>query len=474
MQRVKLPVKQRAVVAMAVLVAAACALSGAVQAQTSNGSGGSKNAPAQPSQAAATPTQTAGSSAVPIVSIVPNAAARPAAVTIGAPTTPHTIPTFAPMPAAALSTSPAPIEALEITNADKISVKIQGQTELSGEYRIADDQTISIPVLGRVSVARLDAAGLEKVLAERLSRLVGREAYVTVEVTEYRPVFVSGYVSRPGTAPWKPGMTVLQAVTVSGGTFRGANSNGIDGGTSTKVQRAIDDQKRVLATIARLSAERNGAAKMELPPRLIALVGRKEAQELIDAQLTSFLSRKSATEAQVSGLERAIALAKEELGSVRAQRERMHEQLKFRKAQFVQLKGLYNKQLLRLDRLSEEELRISDLEEKVASLGVSISRTDGTLVGLQRDLANIRQDRNAIIDTDLLKLERDAAQLELEIEAAGPIVRKITRPAADADGSTKEVVLYEIVRQDAAGAKTLPADRNTLLKPGDMLVVSVQ
>ena len=364
-------------------------------------------------------------------------------------------------------------ETLTIASADRISIKIQGQTELSGEYRINDDQTISVPVIGRVPVTGLDAAGLERTLSERLARLVGREAYVTVEVIEYRPVFISGYVSKPGTAPWKPGMTILQAVTVSGGTFRGSDSNGVDG-ASTKRQRTIDDQKRVLATIARLTAEQNGAEKMELPPRLIALVGRKEAQELIDAQLTSFLSRRNATESHVSGLQRASALAKQELESLRAQRGRLGEQLKFRREQFTQLKVLYNKQFLRLDRLTEEELRIADLEEKVASLGVSISRTDSTLVGLERDLGNIRQDRRAIIDTDLLKLERDAAQLELEIEAAGPLARKVNRPGADADGAKQEVLLYEIVRQDGAAPKTLKADRNTLLRPGDMVVVSLQ
>lgn len=373
-----------------------------------------------------------------------------------------------------MATQAVAADALEITNADKITVKIQGQPELSGDYRIADDQTISIPVLGRVSVTHLDAAGLEKALAERLSRMIGREAYVTVEVAEYRPVFVSGYVSRPGTAQWKPGMTVLQAVTLSGGTFRGANSNGIDGGVGNKVQRAIDDQKRVLATIARLTAERNGADRIELPPRLIALVGRKEAQDLIDAQLTSFLSRKNATDAQAAGLERAIALAKEEQEHVRAQRQRLQDQLKFRKAQFVQLKVLYDKQFLRIDRLTDEEIKISELEEKVASLGVAMSKNDSTLVGLQRDLSNLRQDRRAIIDVDLLKLERDSAQLELEIEAAGPVTRTITRPLADADGPKKEVIVYEVVRQESSGPKTLAADRNTLLKPGDMLVVSVQ
>ena len=414
-----------------------------------------------------------------MIAVVPRTATPPANAT----TMPSNAPTAVPSivratPAAAVNPAavlPVVSEKLELINADRISVKIQGQPELSGDYRINDDQTISIPVVGRVSIASLDAAGLEKSLSERLARLVGREAYVTVEVTEYRPVFISGYVSKPGTAAWKPGMTVLQAVTVSGGAFRGADSSGVDG-ANTKLQRTIEDQKRVLATIARLSAEQKGLDKIELPPRLIALVGRRDAQELIDAQQTSFQSRRSATETQVVGLQRAIALAKQEIEGIKAQRARLGEQLKFRRLQFAQLKVLYTKQFLRIDRLTEEELKIADLEEKLASLGVSLSRTDGALLGFERDLGNLKQDRRALIDTDLMKLERDAAQHEVEIEAAGTLPRKITRPLSDADteGPKKDSILYEIVRQGAGGPKTLPADRNMPVKPGDMIVVTLQ
>lgn len=417
---------------------------------------------------------------VGVASIVPSSTVAVAPAAAASPEPPFLMPTPAQAPAApvtpaALVAKPAPAEVLEISSADRIAIRVQGQRELSADYRVNEDQTISIPVLGRVAIAHLDAAGLEKRLSQRLAELTGRQAFVTVEVIEYRPVFVSGFVNKPGTSPWKPGMTVLQAVTVAGGTFRGPDSTGI-AGPGTKVQRAVDDQKRVLATIARLTAEQKVAETIEMPPRLVALVGRPEAEELIAGQMTSFLSRKNAIASQADGLRRAIALAKEELLTIKAQRERMNAQLTFRRAQYVELKALYTKQFLRMDRLTEEQIKIADLEEKVASLGVSLSRTDSTLIGFERDLANFQQDRRALIDTDLLRLERDAAQLELELEAAGPLPRKISKPLSDrdADGAKKEQLLFEIVRQEGAVPKTHTAERNTPVKPGDMVVVSVQ
>ncbi|NOU06748.1 MAG: hypothetical protein HOO99_11265 [Hyphomicrobiaceae bacterium] len=373
----------------------------------------------------------------------------------------------------ATSTASTSTEPLDIAGAERINIKFQGQPELSGDYRVNDDQTISVPVVGRMSIARLDAAALELALADRVSRLTGREAYVTVEVAEYRPVFVSGYVSRPGTAPWKPGLTVLQAITIAGGDFRSSASGGDN--FSLRVQRAVDDQKRIFAQVARLEAERAGATKIAIPERLVARVGTQQAKELIDAQNSVFASRRSASDAQIAGLERAIDLTKTEFEGMSSQKKRLAEQLDARRGQLARLKSVYDKGLLRNDRLVDEQIKMADLEEKIASVGVSTARASSTLVGLERELANARQDRNAAIDAELLKLERDVAQLDLEIQSLGVTSSKPILTSTSKDGKDgKDSVIYEIVRQDRTGPRTIVADRYSLLRPGDMVVVSMK
>jgi len=361
-------------------------------------------------------------------------------------------------------------DALDVTSAERLGVKVQGLPELSGDYRINDDQTISVPVIGRVSVARMEPSDLERDLAQRIARVTGREAFVTVEIAEYRPVFVSGYVSRPGTAPWKPGLTVLQAITIAGGDFRTAG--GASDNVTLRIQRAVDDQKRILAQIARLEAERSGAATISVPDRLIARVGKKQAEELIASQRTLFESRRSASDAQIAGLERAIALTRQEMESMNGQRKRLLEQLEFRREQFTRMKQLFDRGLLRNDKMHEEQLKLADIDERLASVGVSAARANSTLVGLERELADARQKRRAEIDTELLKLERDSAQLDLEIKSFGAATEK--SQFATAGGEVRETVTYEIVRQSRNGSRSIPADRYSLLRPGDMVVVSMK
>ena len=357
----------------------------------------------------------------------------------------------------------------DVASAERISLRVQGVPELSGEYRINDDQTISVPVIGRVSVDGLQSADLERQLAQRIAMLIGREAYVTIEIAEYRPVFVTGYVSRPGTAPWKPGLTILQALTLAGGDFR--SGGGAGESVTLRTQKAVEDQKRVLAQIARLQAERAGARTIAIPERLVARVGRVAAESLIASQQTLFESRRTAAEAQIAGIERAIALTRVEMDQLKEQRQRLDGQLQFNREHLDRLRGLFDRGLLRADRLYDQQMKVAEVEERAASIAVSSSRAQGTLVGLERELLDVKQKRMATIDEELLKLERDAAQFDLELRSLGVAPN---RPAFDGELGGGTGLSFEIVRQDRNRIRSIPADRYSLVRPGDLIVVSIK
>lgn len=89
----------------------------------------------------------------------------------------------------------APLSAI----ADSIHVRFQGFKDLNGIYRLNEDETVSIPGVGRLSIVGLTASDLEKALAKHIMGSTGRLAPVSVEVSSYRHVFVDGIVSRPGS-----------------------------------------------------------------------------------------------------------------------------------------------------------------------------------------------------------------------------------------------------------------------------------
>lgn len=384
-----------------------------------------------------------------------------------------------------------PATSADLETAERLSIRFQGLAELSGDYRIGADNMVSIPVVGRIALAGLSAADLERTLSKKTASISGREAFVTVEIAEHKPVFVTGLVQRPGTAPWKPGMTVLHALTIAGS----ASSGRLDQTTGTAVsgspevehfrlRKAVLEQKRNLATMSRLAAERNGASFIELPESLVALVGPREAQRLVDEQAVLMLSRNQSIENQRAAIERAIATSRQEHSALQTQAANVRSQLDLRRSQKDKLDGLASKGWTRTDRVLDEQIRIIDLEEKGINIAVAMARVQGILAALERDRSNLIDDRRTQIDTEMLKLERDIAQVEVELEqirhsyrmATGTEINLESAGAAGLKGSDRVAPAFEysIVRQRTAGLETLKADQFTRVDPGDIVVVGMR
>ena len=111
---------------------------------------------------------------------------------------------------------------------DKIRVITFGGEQLTGEFRINDAGNVALPLLGTIPAAGLTTDRLQKTITDDLeSKNLFHNPNVTVEITEYRPIFILGEVNRPGEYPYKPGMTVLSAVSTAGGfTYRAVTDTG--------------------------------------------------------------------------------------------------------------------------------------------------------------------------------------------------------------------------------------------------------
>jgi protein involved in polysaccharide export with SLBB domain len=311
-----------------------------------------------------------------------------------------------------------------------------------------------------------------------LQKLTGREANVSVEVAEYKPIFVSGYVTRAGSFPWRPGYTVLHAETLSGGVYRPTSATGAalpSDSEKARAHRAASDLANVEVTIARLNAERSGSKEIERPARLKDLVSDVEADRLLAAQGTAMASRKAAHEAQTQGIDRARQLAQEEYEELRTQHVRLQQQLQARQDNLTKLDGLKEKGYLRAERILDEQARVADLEARVSNSSVALARIKSMLGTFQRDIDVLRQDRIAQIDAETIKQEREASQLEIEVQSAAQSYRKLTGINAfnESQSSKQSMVGYEIVRQKEGQPVAVAANRFTLLEPGDVLVVSL-
>ena len=112
---------------------------------------------------------------------------------------------------------------------DLFDVRVVGEPEMSGQYRVGADGTIDFPHVGRMEVQGLRPGEVQRELVKRLMEGYLRNPQITVLVREWnsRKVNVLGQVGKPGPVAYFPRMTIVDAISAAGGFTEIAAKNSV-------------------------------------------------------------------------------------------------------------------------------------------------------------------------------------------------------------------------------------------------------
>ena len=136
---------------------------------------------------------------------------------------------------------------------DTFDVKVYGETDLSGNYRVNAEGTITMPLAGVIKVLGLTQTEAGKRISDRLADGILRNPQVIVTMKELasKKIYIIGQVAKPGTFSYTPLMNVLEAITGAGGFTPLAAKN------DTTITRSEDGKK----TIVKIPVEEIGEGK---------------------------------------------------------------------------------------------------------------------------------------------------------------------------------------------------------------------
>ncbi len=104
---------------------------------------------------------------------------------------------------------------------DLIRVTVYGEPDLSGEFKLDGSGAAALPLIGSVALGGATPRSAEQRITAALKDGYLVDPKVSLEVMTARPFFIMGEVRNPGSYHYSEGMTVLQAVALSGGfTYR--------------------------------------------------------------------------------------------------------------------------------------------------------------------------------------------------------------------------------------------------------------
>lgn len=100
---------------------------------------------------------------------------------------------------------------------DRVRVIVFGQPDLTEVFLVNNFGAVSMPLIGSIDAQNKTTDELEQSIETVLADGLLSNPSVSVEIVQYRPFYILGEVAAPGEYEYRPGMTVLTAVTVGGG-----------------------------------------------------------------------------------------------------------------------------------------------------------------------------------------------------------------------------------------------------------------
>jgi polysaccharide export outer membrane protein len=111
---------------------------------------------------------------------------------------------------------------------DVVQIDVWKEPEITRTIPVRPDGKISLPLVNDVQASGLTAMQLAGVIRDGLTKyLTNPQVTVTVTQINSRRVFVTGEVAHSGALPLLPNMTVLQALSSSGGFTQFAREKNI-------------------------------------------------------------------------------------------------------------------------------------------------------------------------------------------------------------------------------------------------------
>ena len=154
---------------------------------------------------------------------------------------------------------------------------------------------------------------------------------IAIEVIGYRPFYVLGDIARPGAYPARPGLTVLQAVALAGGSSESLDENGDIRGSIREagaLREALTQIARARAREARLVAEVGKEEAVTFAEPIRHPDGPEAMARILEEERAIFDARKAALERELAALQDLKDLLAVEVDGLERKLEGQAEQIR--------------------------------------------------------------------------------------------------------------------------------------------------
>jgi polysaccharide export outer membrane protein len=375
---------------------------------------------------------------------------------------------------------------------DVVEIAAVGLPDFKQRATIGPDGEVSLPLLGQMPAAGMLLSELRaKVHSVLPSKMLlrrtpeGREypvviapEEVTLTVVEYRPIYLNGDVARPGEQPYRPGMTVRQAVSLAGGydvmRFRMNNplleAADLKGEYESLWAEAVKEQ----AQIARFKAELNNQTEFDRTSLTKGPIAPTTMSDILNLEQAQLTARNEDHKKENIHLREAIRQEDSRIALLSQQLQKEEEGRQEDILEFERLKELFQKGQIPIMRVADSRRLVLLSSTRALQTSVGLASLERERQELERKLQKAGDQRRIDLlrelETSEVRLSSARARLSALSEKllyAGIIKSQLVR----GDGAEPDLIIY---RRDREGLQKIEAQQDSDLQPGDVIEIALR
>jgi polysaccharide biosynthesis/export protein len=355
---------------------------------------------------------------------------------------------------------------------DHLKILVFDQEQLSGDFTVDGTGGILLPVVGQVSVAGLTLPEAQQLIQDRLSDGVLVHPAVSIRIPEYRPIFVTGDVRKPGSYPYRFGGSVKAAIAAAGGEGHPtellpsvAMSDFVM--AEERVRQLEMNRLALRVRKARLEAQKDESQSFAMPQLVGFNSDAIDLRLVFSSENDAFLTLQKTYQDQLEVIQKQRPLIEAEIKAVTDQIATEEDRLRLVNGRLADLETIFGKGLLRKEVLTNQRI------EK-ALVQAELSRLEGQIATLRRTMGELDvkiEEVKANYNRQTLSELQETSQRLREIEAIIGMARKLRNIKAEYVNIRSDEPDYTILisRSSGSGTVTFNATRETILEPGDVI-----
>jgi polysaccharide biosynthesis/export protein len=375
--------------------------------------------------------------------------------------------------------------------ADLIEVWVTRLPDLQRRVPVQVDGSISFPLLGTVPVAGLSRSEAEAKIRARLAGKVfryrapdGREISVIIEpedvtatVVEYRPIYVNGEVAKPGEHPYRPSMTVRQAIALSGGFdvmhVKTSNTAMEAAELRGEYESLWTEFAKQRAQVARIKTELGDKDKLD--PNVLSEVPMAQTTlaDIMTVEAEQLKNRQADYHREKAFLQHAVKQGDEQVGVLSAQAQKEEQGVQADQDELQKVTELFGKGSL-------TSVRVTDARRAVLLSSTRKLQTTAQLLLIKKQQDDFARVLERLDDQRKIALFRELQEANLRLLTVRAKLQSTAEKLQHLAGAPRlingtrskpEIILH---RKGQKGWERFVTDEDSELQPGDVLEVGLR